>query len=305
MTDLQLGLLVVGAVVVAGVLLYNRLQERAARGEAERIFGSRHADALLAEAAERREPAAGPLPSEKDVPPADAMPDPRVDYVIDLTPQRPVAAGTVLEHWAPVERRFGKRVLLAASDGPGWRRLHAGDPRPCSAVRAGLQLVSRTGVTGDAEVLEFRSAVETLAARIGAAIAAPEMRAALDSARALDRVCADADIQVALHVVGGSFTDEGIKALGEHPFQILRRGEDLTLTLDVPRVADIGRSYEAMARVARHLAASQGGRLVDDHGKTLDDQALASIGAQLEPTRLLLAEHGIESGSPLALRLFS
>ena len=47
MTDLQLGLLVLGAVAVVGVVLYNRLQERAVRREAERAFATRHADVLL------------------------------------------------------------------------------------------------------------------------------------------------------------------------------------------------------------------------------------------------------------------
>ena len=34
MTDLQLGLLIIGAVAVAGVLVYNRAQERATRRDA-------------------------------------------------------------------------------------------------------------------------------------------------------------------------------------------------------------------------------------------------------------------------------
>jgi hypothetical protein len=168
-----------------------------------------------------------------------------------------------------------------------------------------LQLVSRAGVTGEAELIEFRSEVETLAAKIGAEIAAPEMRQALEGAAALDRVCAEADIQVALHVVGVDIGDEALEALRNEEFQIARGRDGLTFSIDVPRALDIGRAYEAMARSARQLASSAGGRLVDDHGKLLDDQALAAIRAQLEPARLLLAEQGIEPGSPLALRLFS
>jgi len=56
MTDLQIGLLVIGAAAVAGVLVYNRLQERATRRQAERAFGSQHADVLLDAPPERREP---------------------------------------------------------------------------------------------------------------------------------------------------------------------------------------------------------------------------------------------------------
>ena len=82
MSDLVLGLLVLGVCLFAGVLLYNRWQERSAKGAAERAFGSRHADALMdtAPAPARREPTLE----------IRTLPDERVDYVIEL--QKPVAA---------------------------------------------------------------------------------------------------------------------------------------------------------------------------------------------------------------------
>jgi hypothetical protein len=60
-----------------------------------------------------------------------------------------------------------------------------------------------------------------------------------------------------------------------------------------------------MARTGRELAALHGARMVDDRGNALDERALAAIGAQLEAVRQTLAGYGIETGSPLALRLFS
>jgi len=276
MSDLVLGLLVLGGCLFAGVLVYNRLQERSARRAAERAFASRHADSLLQEAP-RRDP----------VLKVEAAPDERVDYVIEIRAQAPLAAALILEGWRPIEQRFVRRVLLAASDGGAWR--------------AGLQLVSRAGVVSDAELIEFRSAVETLGARLGAAVSAPEMRHALEAARELDRACADSDIQVALHVVGQSIDPE----LGSQPFQVVRREDGVTLVLDVALTPDLGTSYEAMARAGRSLAAAHGGRLVDDRGNALDERSLAAIGAQLEAVRQTLAGRGIETGSPLALRLFS
>ena len=196
MTDLQLGLAVIGALAVAGVLVYNRLQERSVRKHAEGAFGSTHSDVLM-----RREPTLGPAPRRPQVKDP-ALPDARVDYVIELSLPAPAPCAIVLEAWSPVEQRFARRVLLAANDGGGWRRLAHADPGTCQALRTGLQLVSRSGVVSDAELIEFRSQVETLAARMGAAVAAPEMRAALEAAHDLDRTCAEVDIQVALHVVG-------------------------------------------------------------------------------------------------------
>jgi hypothetical protein len=282
MTDLTLGLLILGAVVFAGLLVYNRVQERAATRAAERTFGSRHADALLDESGPRREPTLIKASS-----PQEGLPDERVDYVIELKLPRPAAAAALLEGWSAIEHRFARRVLLAGREGTAWR--------------AGLQLVSRAGVVSEAELIEFRSAVETLAARLGATLSAPEMRPALEAARALDKTCADADIQVALHVIAEKIETEA----GDQPFQIVRREDGVTLVLDVALTPDLGRSYEAMARTGRSLADSHGGRLVDDRGNALDDRSLAAIGAQLEAVRQTLAGYGIETGSPLALRLFS
>jgi hypothetical protein len=153
----------------------------------------------------------------------------------------------------------------------------------------------------EADLVEFRSGVETLAAPLGARIAAPELRRALDSARELDRLCADADIQVALHVIGENIEPEP----GRQPFQVVRREDGVTLTLDVALARDLGASYEAMARAGRALATRHGAKLVDDRGNILDERALSAIGAQLEALRQTLAAHGIETGSPLAQRLFS
>ena len=302
MTDLQLGLLLIGAAAVAGVLVYNRVQERGVRRQAERSFGSQHADVLLEKTAARVEPTLEARATRRAEVQADAMPDERVDYLIRLDVPRGVAGAALLELWTPLEHRFAKRVLLAGFDGSGWRRVAPRDAGTCIALRAGLQLVSRDGVLTEAELLEFRSQVETLGAKVGATLAAPEMREALEAARELDRICADADIQVALHVIGITPAD----ALpGEHPFQVEGREDGVTLSLDLGRTPEPGRSYEAMARAGMQLASSLGGRLVDDNGSALDERSLAAIGGQLEAVRQALAGRGIEPGSPLALRLFS
>jgi hypothetical protein len=158
-------------------------------------------------------------------------------------------------------------------------------------------MVTRDGVVSEAELLEFRSEVETLASKVGATVRAPEMRPAREAAQELDRACADADIQIALHVVGIS---PDVPAESQ-PFQVTQREDGLTFVLDVARTAEPSRNYEAMVRAARQ----RGGRLIDDNGAALDDRTLAEIGAQIEAVRQDLVGRGIEPGSPLALRLFS
>jgi FtsZ-interacting cell division protein ZipA len=277
MTDLQLGLLVIGIAAVVGVFVYNRVQERATRREAQRAFGAQHADALLDEAPRRREPTLDSAPRRAPQP-AGLQPSEQVDYIIDIQ-GAPLAA--LRARWAAIEQRFAKRAMLAEKD---------------AKLQAALQMVSRAGVVSEAELREFRSQVQALAAAHGATVSAPQLRPALEAAHKLDRECAEVDVQIALHVLGVAEVSADAQ-----PFQVTRRADGVTLLLDVPRTPDLSRSYEAMVRAARQL----GGRLVDDNGNALDDRALAAIGVEVEAMRARLAELGIEPGSPLALRLFS
>jgi hypothetical protein len=243
------------------------------------------------------EPRREPPPEATRRPPLQpgARPADGIDYVIELTLPMARPAAELAAAWSAIQHRFAGRALLDAGEAPNVTR-----------ARAGLQLVSRNGVVGDAELIEFRSMVETLAAPLAAAVRAPDMRQALEAARALDRICADADIQVALHVVGiGTAPAPFGEMSGDQAFQAAAREDGVTLTLDVARTAQPARSYEAMARAGQALARQRGGRVVDDEGRALDERSLAAIGRQLDAVCQRLAASGIEPGSPLALRLFS
>jgi len=345
MTDLQLGLLVIGVLVVAGVIAYNRMQERAAQRLADASFKSDHPDALL-------DARGGEAAPAREYPPRQAgdaqgrpasPPDPRLDYVIELQADSPAAAVVVIEQWRGLSRRFKDRVHIAGTSGEErWHALEEGDIAAYARYRAGLQLVTRTGVVGEAELIEFRSEVENLAAKAGLHATSPEMKAALEGARELDAFCADRDIQVALHVVAR--TPEGIDrqavlglserfglgleedgrlahrdAMGRLQFHVGDRSGArldahgpavtplmaLSLTMDVPRAPDTQRSFESMARLAASLAAELGGVIVDDNANALDERSLAATEAQLVSIGGQLGERGFTPGEALALRLFS
>ena len=330
MSELQIGLLAIGGLVVAGVFAYNRMQERGARRAAERAFRSGHEDALMAPpaAASGREPATdGPRAVVRSAPPDEtAQPDAAIDYIVEFSAELPVAQAALREQWHAIERRHARRALLAGSaDGRSWR--------------AGLQLVSRDGAIGEADLIEFRSAVETLAASAGAAVSAPEMRTAVDAARALDDFCGETDIQVVVHVQGGPFPGTKIRAAAEAAGLALEpdgkfalrndqqrllytlgardgamfaaatvremAADALTLSLDVPRTPDLRRSFESMTRLAHQLASALGGSMVDDNGNALDERAVEAIALQLDAVRARLEAQGLPPGSPAALRLFS
>src|SRR5260221_10956534 len=169
MSALQVGRRVLGAAVGAGGVVSNRLQERSVRRQAERAFGSQHADVLAGSApAARQEPTLetshGRGPGIQD----DALPDSRVDYVINLQVPGGVSGATLLEEWGALEHRFAKRVMLAGTDGDGWRRIAAGDAGSFTSLQAAVQMVSRDGAVPDAEGLEFRSHGDTLRAQLPA-----------------------------------------------------------------------------------------------------------------------------------------
>jgi hypothetical protein len=339
MSEFQLGLLSIGALAIVGVIVYNQVQERLARRQAERAFGSQHEDVLLDESTARREPTLEPAARTGDHEPEgsmQAMPDEALDYVISLTAERPLPLSAFFEYWGPLEHRLARRALASGSeDGSAWKSLGQGDPGAYRAFQIALQLVSRAGVAREGELIEFRAEVENLAAALGATVVAPELKRVMARARELDQFCADADIQVALNLVasdGEPFPaarlDSAVVAAGleraadgAYALRDAEGGLLYTVTpvageieggiaklgfyLDVPRVREVRKTYESMVRLASQLAAGLGGTLVDDNGRALDEKSLAAIGAELDTVRQTLERRGLPPGGPLALRLFS
>lgn len=355
MNEFQTGLLLIGAVVVAGVFVYNKWQERQATRAAEEAFSSSHPDVLIGEAGDaqaseareedRVEPAMAPRilharPKESDKGADSGASDERIDYIVELRAEHPLAAAVVIESWSGMESRFARHAILSGYIDGTWGALP--QDGMFERLRVALQLVSRKGVVGESELLEFRSEVETLASKLGASVNSPEMRESLEAARKLDSVCAEADIQVAFHVVavpGTSFTGTKLRAaaeasgflldgegrfalsdeLGRELYVLCDRDgarfsgptmkdaspTALTLSMDVPRTPDTLHTFDAMVRFGRHLASLMDGTLVDDNDKPLDDRSVSAIGAQLTVVCGALEAHGISPGSRLALRLFS
>ena len=357
MSEFQTGLLLIGALAVAAVFGYNKWQEHRAGRAADESFRSRHPDVLVedavistphtAQSAAENEPRIEPVMAPRSPvlsgnqgAPGVAIPDARVDYVIELSGYDQVNAASLGELWSVVEQRFPRRARLAGFVDGQWVPLPPG--ATSQQLEAALQLVSRQGVLSEGELVEFRSAVETLASKLQLAAKSPEMRGALESARAIDGICAEADIQIAFHIVaapGSAFPGTKVRAAAEASGFVLDvRGrfalldEDsrelyeladrdgamflpatmkdatpqaLTLSMDVPRAPDTQRTFDAMVRFGKHLAHLLGGSLVDDNNQPLDERAVSAINAQLVVVRRGLEANGIAPGSALALRLFS
>ena len=360
MSELQLSLMAAGAVVIVGVIAYNTVQERRARRKAERAFGEGAGDALFdADPAERREPTLGELPGNDGgdavLARAEARPlaaseelaaaggpeaeiSTRIDTVAVILADDPVAS----EQLEPLESALAGHTVPVLVEGivdEQWYPVATAPRRSWRELRAGLQLASRNGPVDEAEIEAFNRAIADFAAQVNAVSQREAPSAAAARARELDRFCADADIEIAVNVVGqfgATFSLARVKQLaleaglaetgagqlvsygaGGMPEFVIRRLEDpsakpsphhasgLTFALDVPHVPEAPDVFDAMVELAARLAGTLGGQLVDDNRRPLSEAGLASIRRSLEEVVRAMDAHGIPAGGALARRLFS
>ena len=360
MSELQLYLLAGGAVFVAAVWGYNVWQERKARRKAEDAFGERPGDALFepSQPQERREPTIGELPRapglDETLPPIRrgapvgeleaalaqaAQVSSRIDTVAVILADDPVTS----EQLEPL------RALADAHDTPvhvegivdeQWQPVDAVPHRSWRELRVGLQLASRRGPVAEEEIERFNQSIADFAASVGAVSQREAPVAAAQRARDLDAFCAEADIEVAVNVVGqygATLAVPRVKALAlEHGLSetgsgdlvsfasdgtaefTLRRFDDaagkppgaphhtgLTFALDLPHVGDPGAVLGDMVSVATSMAEKLGGELVDDNRRPLTEAGVASLRRTLEKVVRDMEAHGVPAGSALARRLFS
>jgi hypothetical protein len=201
-----------------------------------------------------------------------------------------------------------------------------------------MQLANRKGPVAEDEIERFNRAIADFAAAVNAVSQREAPAAAAERARELDRFCADADIEVAINVVGQygatfaiprvtslalenglsetaageliRYTPEGAAGFVIRRFDISPKPSPtyytgITFALDVPQVANAPRVLDEMIRVAEAFAAALGGQLVDDNRKPLTEAGLGSIRRTLEGVVRDMQARGIASGGPLARRLFS
>jgi hypothetical protein len=360
MSELQLSLIAAGAVVIVGVIAYNTVQERRARKRAERAFGAGAGDALFEAApGERREPTMGSLPGEDAgdavLARAEARPlaaseelaaaggpdaeiSARIDTVAVILADDPVAS----EQLEPLESALDGHTVPVLVEGivdEQWYPVATSPRRSWRELRVGLQLASRKGPVAEDEIEAFNRAIADFAAQVNAVSQREAPSAAAARALELDRFCADADIEIAVNVVGqfgATFSLARVKQLALDaglsetasgdlvrfgadgvPEFTIRRFDDpaakpsayhatgLTFALDVPHVPNAPEVFDELAQLAAGIAATLGGQLVDDNRKPLSEAGLASIRRSLVEAVSAMEAHGIPAGGALARRLFT
>jgi len=250
MSDLQIGLALLGVLLVAAVLAFNWWQERKFRRRGEETFSGRHDDVLLDQAAVSLAPAAGVSSrhglDESRIEPSmeprlepqlgsgttDAaptfsrpprsgiadVPRPEIDYIVEIRAGEFIAVDKLLRMQQSLPgliRRISFGGLNYQSK--AWEAMTLDDARYTS-VRVGLQLVDRTGPVNEEQLRAFGEEAKNIAGEIAAIAELPEFAPALERAVALDGFCANVDVVVGINVIantGQVFHGTKIRALAE------------------------------------------------------------------------------------------
>lgn len=234
MSDLQIGLIVLGVIVVVGVYAYNVRQERALRRRTEQAFEREHDDVLLqdvrsmpAEKNVRVEPKLESEPATAAAPtaPAEAADsgetslDPVIDYVVEVSLPQPGDDAALHEELRALGAAARKPVLVSGSHGDGeWEDLLPPGGRHFARLRFAIQITNRAGCIEQTQLIAFRDAIVRWAARVGGDAKCPDVGEVHAMATQLDRFCADVDIAIGINVISAdehAFAGTKIRALAE------------------------------------------------------------------------------------------
>ena len=213
MSDLQISLLVLGAVVVVSVLIYNQWQQKTLQKKLTESFGGSRRDVLMdgrtgsdAELLARVEPQLDAAPAEnpavesRSVGAADI--DDTIDCVALLSSDTPFTALQVSEVLAGVAA-CGRtwRAVGYNSASHRWEEVTRAVTGDYSRLRLALQLANRGGPLSAAQLAQFSDALNTLATRFSASLDLPDTGTVEADARALDEFCMDVDVAIGVNVV--------------------------------------------------------------------------------------------------------
>lgn len=253
MSDLQVSLIIIGIIIIAGVVVFNWMQQSSYRRKVEEAFEHKHDDVLLNpnminKKAERIEPklkksiipelnevmdgtddpvglldAASYTQNSKTTESTDAGVEEDlygINYVVTIQSKALFSAASIaelLQHgldFSKAVRWFGQ-----LKKGDPWEDLNT------KAVSGGytclqgcLQLVDRAGPVSEIEISKFRDIAQEFANQVNAVAECPDIVDEHEQAVLLDKFCANVDIMIGINVISkdeGAFIGTKIRALAE------------------------------------------------------------------------------------------
>lgn len=255
MSDLQISLIIIGVIIIAGVVVFNRIQQERYRRKVEEAFEQKHEDVLLrtnktTKQNDRIEPQLSKrVPPEDDatlIDPVNALesteesdhednkpvaepPDSKADeniniinYVTNIRSATPISE-THLTELLQRKFDFGKAVRWFGQR----ENNHQWEEFPSETNEYGngyinlkgcLQLVDRSGPINEVNLSNFRDLVHDFASHINSDADCPDIVAAHEHAILLDKFCADVDVVIGINIISrdhGAFIGTKIRALAE------------------------------------------------------------------------------------------
>lgn len=238
MSELQIGLLSIGILLVVAVYLYGFWQQRGYRKKFGSAFKSLHEDALYqseSSVAEglldedvstlvNQEPQRATSGDE-----ICALLNAETDYVVSIKLDTPLGSDVLAPLW---EQRFdfGKSVnacgLNAGTE--RWERLIPESLPAYSAFKIGLQLADRSGAVSETRLVNFHDVLRDVGGHLQADISLPSVDDAIKQAKLLDEFCADVDQMIGLNILPGGdrllFGSEIAQVAESHGMQLQSDG---------------------------------------------------------------------------------
>lgn len=234
--ELQFGLIGLGILAVAGVLVFNFWQERRARKHAEQAFRSTHHDVLLDEQGEpsvppapggrmepglRREANATSAASVRITAPSrstvDSVADENlIDCVVTIDAPAGVSASALFAAQLDVMSGFSKSLQWSGWNEAEnrWTEINAHTPGSVNKVRASLQLANRQACVSTNDLERFYTQLQRVCDQFLAVPRLPPRADVLQKAVELDKFCSDVDIQIAINLIATSAPFVGTKLRG-------------------------------------------------------------------------------------------
>jgi hypothetical protein len=259
--------------------------------------------------------------------------DPRIDCVITLRFENPIKGSEIMGEvadWPRFGAHWMYEGLRADNHENNWEPI--GMDASYTELQLAIQLASRKGPIGVLELSDFCSRSQALAEVLGAQIDMPSVSTMIEGAKELDAIAAESDIQLSINIAfdGKAKTRAELDALmQERNFALSKNNRSyeffsnnqilfasntidpdqpitgISLLLELPLVAQEQMGFERMLAESVALAELMQGRIVDDNGVNLTENAVIAIRQHLDGLYSRLEQSGIAAGSATAARLFN
>ena len=280
--------------------------------------------------AEQGGQAAVPPPPAAATRRSDWLEDPLLDCVLELRCARPVDGVSFIDAAMPLTTaQWPMPVSFVVWDARAQQWVHPDRFGYYTDALAAIQLANRRSVLTEEQIDRFASSVRQTAAALDADSDPPDVVRLAASARELDRLCARFDVRIGLTLesASGAWSEARVANAAERlglervghlrwaprhepgpPPLVLSMPapvcERISLELDVPTIVSGAGAVQQLFGLSNQLGAQLNARVVDDNGRPIDSDSVATIEAQLANLYEQIRSAGIDPGGDRARRLY-